>query len=122
MTPVAVAARLLGLRLPVPPRALICLLRALCVVRGLCDGPIPRSEEYYRLWHVIVCKLEASRMRRPWPAQGCCTRAREREGEDGRVILIWDPVMNKAMKLCEANGTGIIIYLLYLLIYLGRSE
>ena len=28
-----------------------------CVLsgRGLCDGPIPRSEESYRLWCVIVC-------------------------------------------------------------------
>jgi hypothetical protein len=23
--------------------------------RGLCDGPIPRPEESYRLWCVIVC-------------------------------------------------------------------
>ena len=28
----------------------ICLLRVLC--RGLCDGPIPRLEESFRLWHV----------------------------------------------------------------------
>jgi hypothetical protein len=28
-----------------------------CVLsgRGLCDGPIPRAEESYRLWCVIVC-------------------------------------------------------------------
>jgi hypothetical protein len=23
--------------------------------RGLCDGPIPRPEESYRLWHVSEC-------------------------------------------------------------------
>jgi hypothetical protein len=39
--------------------------------RGLCDGPIPLAEEYYRLWWVIVCDLETSTMRRPWPALGC---------------------------------------------------
>ena len=39
---------------------------------GLCDGPIPRPEESYRLWCIIVCNLETSRMRRPWPALGCC--------------------------------------------------
>ena len=35
--------------------------------RGLCDGPIPRSEKFYRLWCVIVCDLETSRMRCPSP-------------------------------------------------------
>ena len=28
---------------------------------------ITRPEESYRLWCVIVCDLETSRMRRPWP-------------------------------------------------------
>jgi hypothetical protein len=51
-----------------------------CVLsgRGFCDGPIPRPEESYRLWCVIVCELETSRMRRPWPAFGCCPRERRR--------------------------------------------
>ena len=43
--------------------------------RGLCDGSIPRPEEFYRLWCVIVRELETSMMRRPWPALGCCARA-----------------------------------------------
>jgi len=29
-----------------------------------------RKEESYRLWCVVVCDLETSRMRRPWPALG----------------------------------------------------
>jgi hypothetical protein len=33
----------------------VCLLWVLCVIRGLCDGPIPRPEEPCRLWCVIVC-------------------------------------------------------------------
>ena len=43
-----------------------------CVLsgRGLCDGPIPRPEEPYRLWCVIVCDLETSSMRWPWLALG----------------------------------------------------
>jgi hypothetical protein len=38
-----------------------------CVLlgRGLCDELITRPEESYRLWCVIVCDLETSRMRRP---------------------------------------------------------
>jgi hypothetical protein len=38
-----------------------------CVLsgRGLCDELITRPEESYRLWCVVVCDLETSRMRRP---------------------------------------------------------
>jgi len=42
--------------------------------RGLCDGLITRPEESYRLWCVIECDLETSRMRRPWPTGGCCAK------------------------------------------------
>ena len=43
-----------------------------CVLsgRGLCDELITRPEESYRLWCVVVCDLETTRMRRPWPALG----------------------------------------------------
>jgi len=43
-----------------------------CVLsgRGLCDELITNSEESYWLWCVVVCDLETSRMRRPWPALG----------------------------------------------------
>jgi len=43
-----------------------------CVLsdRALCDEPITRPEELYRLWCVVVCDLESSWMRRPWPTGG----------------------------------------------------
>ena len=43
-----------------------------CVLsgRGLCDELIIRPEESYRQWCVVVCDLETSRMRRPWPTLG----------------------------------------------------
>jgi len=43
-----------------------------CVLsgRGLCDELITRPEESYRLRCVVVCDLETSRMRGPWPALG----------------------------------------------------
>jgi len=43
-----------------------------CVLsgRGLCDELITRPEASYRLWCVVVCDLETSRMRRPWPVLG----------------------------------------------------
>ena len=38
--------------------------------RGICDGLITRPEESYRLWHIIVCDLETSKMRRLKPVTG----------------------------------------------------
>ena len=35
-----------------------------------CDGLITRPEDSYRLWCVVVCGLETSWMRRPWPTGG----------------------------------------------------
>ena len=66
------ADRLLGLRVRIPPGH-GCQSRVSAVLsgRGLCDGQIPRPEESYRLWCVIVCDLKTSRKRRPWPALGC---------------------------------------------------
>ena len=34
--------------------------------RGLCDGVITRPEETYRLWCVVVCDLETSRIFVPY--------------------------------------------------------
>ena len=48
-----------------------CLAYCVLSVR-VCDGPIPPTEESYRLWYVIVYDLETSRIRRLWPALGCC--------------------------------------------------
>ena len=50
-----------------------------CVLsgRGLCDELITRPEESYRLW-CVVCDLETSRMRRPWPALGRSATAKKR--------------------------------------------
>jgi hypothetical protein len=47
-----------------------------CVLsgRGLGDGPVTRPEESYPLWPVVVCDLQTSRIRWPWPALGCCAR------------------------------------------------
>jgi hypothetical protein len=38
--------------------------------RGLCDELITQPEESYRLSCVVVCELESSWMRRPWPTGG----------------------------------------------------
>jgi hypothetical protein len=46
------AARLLGLRVRIPPGACIYVACECCVLsnRGLCVGPITRPEESYRAW------------------------------------------------------------------------
>jgi len=43
-----------------------------CVLsgRGLFDELITHPEESYLQWSVVVCDLETSRMRRPWPSLG----------------------------------------------------
>ena len=73
------AARLLGLRVRIPPGVWKSVSCKCCVLSGrsLCDGPIPRPEESYRLWCVIVCDLETPRIRRPWSALGCCARKKK---------------------------------------------
>jgi len=57
-----------------------------CVLsgRGLCDELITRPEKSYRLWCVVVCNLETSRMRRPWPALGRSATAKKRKKEPTR--------------------------------------
>jgi len=42
----------------------------LSVVSVLCCQLNTRPEESYRVWCVVVCDLETSRMRRPWPTGG----------------------------------------------------
>ena len=61
------AARLLRSRVRIPPGAWIfarCECRVLSGI-GLCDELITRPEKSYRLWCVVVCDLDTSRMRRP---------------------------------------------------------
>ena len=64
--------RLLILWVWIPMGAWMFVYCECCVLagRGLRDGLIPRPEESYRLWCVVVCDLEISWMRRPWPTGG----------------------------------------------------
>ena len=66
------APRLPRLWVRIPRGAWMSLCCECCVFsgRGLCDALISRREESYRLWCVVVCDLETSRMRRSWPALG----------------------------------------------------
>ena len=65
-----VAAHLLRSWVRIPPGAWSCCECCVLSGRGLCDELITRPEESYRLYCVVVCDLETSRMRRSWPALG----------------------------------------------------
>ena len=66
------AARPLRLWVRIPPGAWMFVSCECCVLsgRGLWDGLITRPVESYRLWRVVVCDQETSRMRRLKPATG----------------------------------------------------
>ena len=66
------AARLLRWWVRIPPWAWMSVCCECSVLSGrrLCDALITRPKESYRLWCVVVCDLETSRMRKPWPALG----------------------------------------------------
>ena len=66
------AAHMLGLWFRIPRGAWKSACVECCVLscRGLCDGLITRPEEAYPLFCVVVCDLETSWMRRPWPVLG----------------------------------------------------
>jgi len=64
--------------------------------RGLCDGLITRPEESYRLWCVVLCDQETSRMRRPWPALGCSAT--------GEELLLLPAATNIATNTTGARG------------------
>ena len=63
----SVTALLLRLWVRIPPGEWMSVCCDCCVLsgRGLCDELITRPEESYRLWCVVVCDLETSRIRRP---------------------------------------------------------
>jgi hypothetical protein len=87
----SVAARLLRswVRTPLGAWIFVCCDCCVLSVRGLCDELITRSKESYRLWRVVVCDLEISKMSRPWTALGrSVTKKREKERFCNMLIMI----------------------------------
>ena len=56
--------------------------------RGLCDELITRPEKSYRLWCVVVCDLETSRMRRPWPVLGRSATEKKKYIYSNSILII----------------------------------
>ena len=63
------ATRQLRLWVRVLPKAWMFVSCECCVLlgRGLCDELITHPGDSYRLWCIIACDLETSKMRRLWP-------------------------------------------------------
>jgi hypothetical protein len=85
-SPIPVADRLLGLRVRIP-------------------------QESCRLCRVTVYDLETSRMRRPWPALGCC--AREKKSHSFIHSFIVDQMF---------EWRSVFMLLTYTLVFEGRSS
>ena len=62
--------------------------------RGLCDELIIRPEESYRLWCVVVCDLETSRMGAPYIYD--ISRLRVKYHTELRAVLTGTPP-----KICD---------------------
>ena len=62
------AAHLLRSWVRIPPgaRIFVCCECRVLSGRGLCDELITRPEESYRMWCVVVCDLETSRIGAPY--------------------------------------------------------
>jgi len=88
----SVAASLLRQWVRIPPRAWMSVCCECCVLSsgGTCDELITRPEESYRLWCVVVCDLETSWMRRPWPVGGCCAKNKQTYGGESNLINEFD--------------------------------
>ena len=99
-----------------------------CVLsgRGLCGELITRPEEPYRLWCVVVCDLETSRMRGPWPALDCSATGGKIfcicSISTGKITLCYEQHMVRELRVGRAwfiicNSTGFVIdYLCHILI------
>jgi len=79
--------------------------------RGLCDGLITRPEESYRLWRVVVCDLESSKMRRLKPAMGLweiqpkgCNAKETNKQQQTRILYLFH--LHRQVGVCRMKGGG----------------
>ena len=86
------AARLLKSWVRIPPGVWIFVCCNCCVLsgRGLCYELVTRPEESSRLWCVVVCDLETSRMRSPCPALGRSTTPKKKTNKKKHNIIVYD--------------------------------
>ena len=103
------AARLLRSWVRIPPAAWMFVCCECCVFsgRGLCDEMITRPEESYRLWCVVVCDLEISRLRRPWTALGHSAKKKKcdqsRVHKFGRQVAVVTKFCMVVLNICGSS-------------------
>jgi hypothetical protein len=74
-----------------------------CVLSGrsLCDKLITRPEEVYAPWYVVVCDLETSWMRRPWPTGGGCL-SNNKQTNKHNILYELVPILHSVFPNCSA--------------------
>ena len=98
------AARLLRLWVRIPPGAWMSVWCECCVlsVGDLCDELITRPEESYRLWCVVLCDLETSWMRRPWPTGGGAVATKTNKLTKRQRVIIEEATFVQSGKMLSA--------------------
>ena len=98
------ATRLLRswVRIPQGAWMFVCCECYVLPSRGLCDELITHPEESYRLWCVVVCDLETSRMRRPRPVLRHSAKERK---EEKKIVN----AQNKKILMEETTSTAATI-------------
>jgi hypothetical protein len=108
------AVRLLGLRVRIPPEAWIFVCCGCCVLpgRGLCDGPIPRPEESYRLWCVLMVVIVKPLERgKPRPENGSKSATwKKNRNVQLRNIIIMNYVWGSAYWYCFIGERSFCAY------------
>jgi hypothetical protein len=89
----------------------VCCECCVLLGRGLCDELTTCPEESYRLRCVVVCDLETSRMRRPWPALGRSSTARKKKPHTFSCVIMWA----RRFIYYSVNSVFFILYYLVLL-------
>ena len=78
-----------------------------CVLsgRGLCGGLITRPDGSYWLWRVVVCDLETSWMRRPWPTGRLLHQKKERNKKERKKKVLTE--MSKMLRDNTSPNTNL---------------
>ena len=106
------AAHLLRSWVQIPPGAWIfvcCECRVLSG-RGLCDELITRPEESYRLWCVIVCDLETSRICAPYIYDISSLRVNLSVGFHNITTNSWDSNLIKANRVASYIFQNLLLF------------
>jgi hypothetical protein len=90
----------------IPPGAWMFVCCECCVLsgRGLCDKPITRPDESYRMWCVVLCYLKISRMRKLWPALG-----RSATGKKNRVVFMY--ITSIRLRICLPTVVDVLLFI-----------